>query len=234
MRARDEACVGVDLSGTNVRAAVVDAAGHVLGQERQGGRGGPEGTAGEFLQLGRGQRPGRFAPWARGEVMQDRVRADLNDAAAAGQPAQEQGVALFLGAGLDRADDLGPARGEMDPPGVGPARQGFGDRVGTAGSGLQPEKPVGPAQPGAVGYAEDSQPGRPRHPAVTPGGGLVRDPRHVGQGAERRSRLNRQNVDNLSVDRVEQRDFHLNKRNRSRDPAQFGLTVDYRRSDRAA
>src|SRR5207237_9354983 len=34
MRARDEACVGVDLSGTNVRAAVVDAAGHVLGQER--------------------------------------------------------------------------------------------------------------------------------------------------------------------------------------------------------
>src|SRR5207237_9148797 len=45
----------------------------VLGQERLGGRGGPEGTAGEFLQLGRGQRPGRFAPWARGEVMQDRV-----------------------------------------------------------------------------------------------------------------------------------------------------------------
>src|SRR2546429_8962835 len=34
MRARDEACVGVDLSGTNVRAAVVDAVGHVLGQER--------------------------------------------------------------------------------------------------------------------------------------------------------------------------------------------------------
>src|SRR5439155_13156724 len=34
MSARDEACVGVDLSGTNVRAAVVDAAGHVLGQER--------------------------------------------------------------------------------------------------------------------------------------------------------------------------------------------------------
>src|SRR2546425_5154724 len=34
MRARDEACVGVDLSGTNVRAAVVDPAGRVLGQER--------------------------------------------------------------------------------------------------------------------------------------------------------------------------------------------------------
>src|SRR3954464_10979041 len=34
MRARDEACVGVDLSGSNVRAAGVDAAGHVLGQER--------------------------------------------------------------------------------------------------------------------------------------------------------------------------------------------------------
>src|SRR5438270_4327623 len=34
MRARDEACVGVDLSGSNVRAAVVDAAGHILGQER--------------------------------------------------------------------------------------------------------------------------------------------------------------------------------------------------------
>src|SRR5207253_10558995 len=34
MSARDEACVGVDLSGTNVRAAVVDAAGHVLGQAR--------------------------------------------------------------------------------------------------------------------------------------------------------------------------------------------------------
>src|SRR5688572_23881498 len=80
--------------------------------------------------------------------------------------AQEQGVALFLGAGLDRADDLGPPRGEMNPSRVGPARQGFGDRVGTAGSGLQPEKPVGPAQPGAVGYAEDSQPGRLRHPAV--------------------------------------------------------------------
>jgi predicted NBD/HSP70 family sugar kinase len=34
MRARDEACVGIDLSGSNVRAAVVDAAGHILGQER--------------------------------------------------------------------------------------------------------------------------------------------------------------------------------------------------------
>jgi glucokinase len=34
MKARDEVCVGVDLSGSNVRAAVVDAAGHVLGQER--------------------------------------------------------------------------------------------------------------------------------------------------------------------------------------------------------
>src|SRR5256714_3519410 len=30
---RDELYVGVDLGGTNVRAAVVDAAGHVLGQE---------------------------------------------------------------------------------------------------------------------------------------------------------------------------------------------------------
>src|SRR5712691_6240753 len=34
MRVRDEACVGVDLSGTNVRAAVVDPSGHILGQER--------------------------------------------------------------------------------------------------------------------------------------------------------------------------------------------------------
>src|SRR2546430_581883 len=34
MRARDEGCVGVDVSGTKVRAAVVDGAGHVLGQER--------------------------------------------------------------------------------------------------------------------------------------------------------------------------------------------------------
>src|SRR5712692_9002653 len=34
MKARDEVCVGVDLSGSNVRAAVVDAAGRVLGQER--------------------------------------------------------------------------------------------------------------------------------------------------------------------------------------------------------
>lgn len=34
MRAGDEVCVGVDLSGSNVRAAVVDAAGHLLGQER--------------------------------------------------------------------------------------------------------------------------------------------------------------------------------------------------------
>ena len=35
-------------------------------------------------------------------------------------------------------------------------------------------------------------------------------------------------------DRVEQRDFHANQRNRSRDPAQFGLTVDSVWSDRAA
>jgi len=34
MKARDEVCVGVDLSGSNVRAAVVDPAGRVLGQER--------------------------------------------------------------------------------------------------------------------------------------------------------------------------------------------------------
>jgi glucokinase len=34
MRARDEVTVGIDLSGSNVRAAVVDAAGRVLGQER--------------------------------------------------------------------------------------------------------------------------------------------------------------------------------------------------------
>jgi|SRR5438105_4169459 len=34
MKARDELTVGVDLAGTNVRAAVVDGAGRVLGQER--------------------------------------------------------------------------------------------------------------------------------------------------------------------------------------------------------
>src|SRR4051812_5184432 len=34
MRARDDVTVGIDLSGSNVRAAVVDAAGRVLGQER--------------------------------------------------------------------------------------------------------------------------------------------------------------------------------------------------------
>jgi glucokinase len=34
MRARDDVTVGVDLSGSNVRAAVVDSSGHVLGQER--------------------------------------------------------------------------------------------------------------------------------------------------------------------------------------------------------
>src|SRR2546428_656893 len=82
-------------------------------------------VARELFELGRGQRAGGFAPRARGEVMQDRVRGDLNDAATARQPAQEQGVALFLGAGLDRADDLGPPRGEMNPSRVGPARQGF-------------------------------------------------------------------------------------------------------------
>src|SRR5204862_170651 len=31
---RDELYVGVDLGGTNVRAAVIDIAGHVLGQEK--------------------------------------------------------------------------------------------------------------------------------------------------------------------------------------------------------
>src|SRR3989449_3475103 len=36
MKARDEVCVGVDVSGRNVRAAVVDPAGRVVGQERPG------------------------------------------------------------------------------------------------------------------------------------------------------------------------------------------------------
>ena len=32
---RDELYVGIDLGGTNIRAAVVDAEGHMLGQEKQ-------------------------------------------------------------------------------------------------------------------------------------------------------------------------------------------------------
>src|SRR3989442_1856762 len=34
MKARDELCIGIDLGGTNVRAAVVDSGGHILGQEK--------------------------------------------------------------------------------------------------------------------------------------------------------------------------------------------------------
>jgi glucokinase len=34
MTKRDELCIGIDIGGTNVRAAVVDADGHVLGQEK--------------------------------------------------------------------------------------------------------------------------------------------------------------------------------------------------------
>jgi hypothetical protein len=75
------------------------------------------------------------------------------------QAAQEQGVTLFLGAGLERADDLGAAGSKVYPSGVGTARQGLGDRVGAARRGLEPDEPVGPAQPGSVGHGEHPQPG---------------------------------------------------------------------------
>ena len=153
------------------------------------------GQPGELRQLGGGQRPADALPGPGAEVVQDRVRGDLHHPAAAGQAAQEQGVALLRAAGLQRADDLGPAGGEVDPPGVRTAGQGLGDRVGAARGGLQPDEPVDPAQPGSVEHAEHAQPRRLAQPAVTPGGGLVGDPGHVGDGAEGRPGLDRQDME---------------------------------------
>ena len=86
----------------------------------------------QHRQLLGGQRLADAMPRARGEVVQDRVRGDLHHPAAAGQPAQEQGVALLRRARLERADDLGPAGGQAHPPGIRPAGQGFADRIGAA------------------------------------------------------------------------------------------------------
>src|ERR1700677_107551 len=114
----------------------------------------------------------------------------------------------------------------MNPPGVRPAGQGFRDRVRAAGGSLQPDEPVDPAQRGPVEHAENPEPGRFREPAVTPGGGLIGDARHVGDGAERRSWFDSQYVGYLPVNGVQHRDFHTNQPSESRDPAQSALAVD--------
>ena len=82
----------------------------------------------------RRQGAGVARPGARGENVQDRVRGDCSDLAAAGQAAQEQGVALLRAcAPASDADDLGAARGQPNPAGIRPAGQGVGDRSALPG-----------------------------------------------------------------------------------------------------
>ena len=194
---------------------------------RSGGRAEP-------IQLGGGQGAGDFLPRPGGKVVQDRVRGDLHDAAAAGQAAQEQGVALLGGPRFERARDFGTPGGKAYPAGVRAAGQGLRERVGTARGRLQPEEPAGPAQLGSVDHAEHAQPGRFAQPAVPAGGGLVGDSGHLGEGAEGRPGLDRQDVDNLPIDGIQHRHFHEDQRSRCRDPALSGLIVDYFRSVTAA
>ncbi len=104
--------------------------GHALA----GGSGGVV-PPGQHRQLRTGQGPGDALPGPRGELVQDRVRGDLYHPAAAGQPAQEQGVALLRRARLHHAADLGAARGQANPAGVRPAGQGIGERIGAARGG---------------------------------------------------------------------------------------------------
>ena len=136
------------------------------------------------------------------------MRGDLHHAAAAGQPAQEQGVALLRVMRLHHADDLGPAGGEANPLGVRAAGQGLGDGIGAAGGGLQPEEPFDPAQLSSVEHAEDPQPRVLAEPAVTAGGGLVGDAGHLGDGAEGGPGLEGQDMENLAIDVIQRHYFH--------------------------
>ena len=59
-----------------------------------------------------------------------------------------------------------------------------------------------------VKHAENPQACRFGEPAVTTGGRLVGDLGHLGDRAERRPRLNRQDMDNLPIDGIEHVNFH--------------------------
>ena len=147
--------------------------------------------------------------------MQDRLGRDGRDMTAAGQPAQEQRVALLRGAGLERADDLRPARVQPHPAGIRALGQAVGDALGAAGGGLQTDDPVHPPGLRPVDEAEHAQPGRFRQPPVPARDGLVGDPQRGGQHAVGRPRRHQQRVEKLAVNGVQLTGFHGGQLNMS-------------------
>src|SRR3989440_12076543 len=94
---RDELYLGVDLGGVNVRAAVVDAAGHVLGQEKH-----------------------RLLSKEPPQVAEAVLRAAKTACGAAGMPLSEmKGMGPGVAGMIDREQGLGrsaPAPGWRDVP----------------------------------------------------------------------------------------------------------------------
>jgi hypothetical protein len=116
--------------------------------------------------------------------MQDGLRRDGRDVTAAGKAAQEKRVALLRGARLQRADDLGAARVQPDPPGIRALGKGVGDALGAARGGLQADQPVGPPGAWSVNEAEHPQASGFRQPAIPARDGLVGDPECRREHAE--------------------------------------------------
>jgi hypothetical protein len=118
----------------------------------------------------------------------DREMVLALSASSAGQALEQQLVVLPRRAGLQRAHDLGAARADHDPPRAGPPGHPADDGRSAAWHAPDPQVPVFPADTCAVDPAEYPEADGFLEPAVTAGGGLVRDARHLGQHPERRSR----------------------------------------------
>jgi len=108
---RDELYVGVDLGGTNVRAAVIDPAGHVLGQEKH-----------------------RLLSREPPQVAEAVVRAAKTACGAAGLPfAEMKGMGIGIAAMIEgnRISDIGAAvEGHVAPFGYGIVRDYVGHGIG--------------------------------------------------------------------------------------------------------
>jgi hypothetical protein len=145
---------------------------------------------------------------AAAEHVQQGLRADGHDPAAGGKLAQQQVLAAAPLGGLYHADDLGPAGRERHPGRVGPAGEGVGHGRGRVGDALQPDHPVGLAQPLRVRQADHPDDRRGAHPPVAPGHGLLGDADRRGNAAEGSAAVDDQGVDDLPLQQVETKRFH--------------------------